>query len=104
MPLDLNRTAAQIEGMAQALRDRHSDREERIERALEAVHTFNVDGYRTRRDEGEQAEFLPGVLEAPDTRYDPPPAPAEFCVAAVDGSHIDVDRHMAARCFLINIG
>lgn len=104
MPLDLNRTAAQIEGMAQALRDRHSDREERIERALEAVHTFNVDGYRTRRDEGEQAEFLPGVLEAPDIRYDPPPAPAEFCVAAVDGSHIDVDRHMAARCFLINIG
>ena len=31
-------------------------------------------------------------------------SPDDFCVAAVDGSHIDVDLHLPARCCLINIG
>ena len=104
MSLDLNRTAAQIDGMAQALRDRQHAREERVARALEAVRTFDPDVYEARRGVGEQAEYLPGVGEHPSTVHDAPPAPGDFCVAAVDGSHVDVDRHMAARCFLINIG
>ncbi len=104
MPLDLNKTAAQIDGMAEALRDQQHDRAERVQRALEAIRAFDPDSYGLRRDESEQSEFLPGVLEQPATVYDAPSAPDEFCVAAVDGSHIDVDRHMAARCFLINIG
>jgi GNAT superfamily N-acetyltransferase len=104
MSLDLASTTAQIDGMAQALRDRQSDRQERIGRALEAVRDFDVDGYRLRRQQSGEAEFLPGVVDAPGSRFAPPSAPADFCVAAVDGSHIDVDRHLPARCFLINIG
>ena len=104
MSLDLNRTAAQIDGMAHALRDRQHAREERVARALEAIRTFDPDVYEARRSEGEQAEYLPGVTEHPAAVHDAPPAPGDFCVAAVDGSHVDVDRHMPARCFLINIG
>jgi hypothetical protein len=33
-----------------------------------------------------------------------PPCPEEFYVLATDGSHIDVDRHRTASCYLINIG
>ena len=42
----------------------------------------------------------------PATPYDPHPPrpPSDFCVAAVDGSHIDVDRHLPVKCCLINIG
>jgi hypothetical protein len=36
--------------------------------------------------------------------YAPPPASNEYTAFATDGSHIDVDRHKAARCYLINIG
>jgi hypothetical protein len=47
------------------------------------------------------------VAEIPD-RLDiheaPPPCPQDFIVLASDGSHIDVDRHRSARCFLINVG
>lgn len=34
----------------------------------------------------------------------PPPAPADWVAASVDGSHIDVDRHLPLRCYLINLG
>lgn len=104
MSLDLNSTAAQIDGMAQALRDRQHAREERVARALAAVRTFDPDVYEARRIDSEQSEYLPGVTEHPATVYDAPPPPADFRVVAVDGSHVDVDRHMPARCFLINIG
>ena len=42
----------------------------------------------------------------PSVTYEPHPPgpPSDFCVAAVDGSHIDVDRHLAVKCCLINIG
>ena len=104
MSLDLNSTAAQIDGMAQALRDRQRAREERVARALAALRALDPDAYEARRVESEQAEHLPGVPERPAAAYDSPPAPGDFRVAAVDGSHVDVDRHMPARCFLINIG
>jgi hypothetical protein len=39
-----------------------------------------------------------------DLHLVPEPLPADFTVMATDGSHIDVDRHRAARCYLINIG
>lgn len=34
----------------------------------------------------------------------PPPLPADWTALAVDGSHIDIDRHLPLRCYLINLG
>ena len=34
----------------------------------------------------------------------PPDVPADWTVVSVDGSHIDVDRHLPLRCHLINLG
>ena len=34
----------------------------------------------------------------------PPEVPKDWTAVAVDGSHIDVDRHLPLRCFLINLG
>ncbi len=36
--------------------------------------------------------------------YPPKQPPLDWSVAAVDGSHIDVDRHILVNCYLINIG
>ncbi len=36
--------------------------------------------------------------------YAAPPPPEAYSVLAVDGSHIDVDRHAPARCFVLNLG
>ena len=35
---------------------------------------------------------------------EPRPAPADWVAVSVDGSHIDVDRHLPLRCHLINLG
>ena len=34
----------------------------------------------------------------------PPEVPTDWTAVSVDGSHIDVDRHLPLRCFLINLG
>ena len=34
----------------------------------------------------------------------PPEVPRDWTAVSVDGSHIDVDRHLPLRCFLINLG
>ena len=106
MSLDLTKTALQIDGMAEELRARQGDRRRRLHRASEAAASFDVPGYedRRRRSESTFAWPAPDVLDSPAARYPPPPLPEDFCVVATDGSHIDVDRHMPARCFLINIG
>ena len=36
--------------------------------------------------------------------YAPSPLPDDWSVVSVDGSHIDVDRHLPVRCSLINLG
>lgn len=106
MSLDLNRTAAQIEGMAEDLRSRQTAREQRLSRAVGLMANFPVDEYRRRLEQNSEniGGSTPTIREAPDSLHAPPQAPADFCVAAVDGSHIDVNRHLPVRCFLINTG
>ena len=104
MPLDFVDTAAQIEGMADELRSRREVREHRLRNALDVMRDFPLDAYEERRRRGDFGWDAPEVKEPPATVHGLPEAPHDHAVAAVDGSHIDVDRHLAARCFLINTG
>ena len=106
MSLDLAKTATQIERMAEDMRSRRSDMEGRLARARRQVESFDTSEYEAKR--ARSSDTLnwtpPRVDEDPSARFDPPSIPDDFCVAAVDGSHIDVDRHLPARCCLVNIG
>ena len=104
MPLDFVDTAAQIEGMADELRSRREVREHRLRNALEVMRDFPLDAYEERRRRGDFGWDAPEVKEPPSAVHGLPETPYDHTVAAVDGSHIDVDRHLAARCFLINTG
>ncbi len=106
MSLDLTGTAVQIDGMAVEMRARQDHHQRRLHAALEAIWAFPLDEYAEKREQGggDAAWNAPAVLESPGARHPEPPMPADFSVVAVDGSHIDVDRHLAARCFLINTG
>ncbi len=106
MSLDLTQTAIQIDRMAQELRSRDAGRRSRIERAVETLLRFDAEEYAEKLLSSRQtlAWSLPGVPDDPAARHAAPAAPDDFCVVATDGSHIDVDRHLPARCFLINIG
>ena len=106
MSLDLERTALQIDEMAAHLRSQQSDRTRRLRRAVETAHGFDVEAYRQERERGADSLRwgLPGVLDSPAARRAAPDPPGDYRVAAADGSHIDIDRHLPARCYLINVG
>jgi len=105
MALDLTKTVSQIDTLAQHLTNVRDDRARRLGRVLDAVASADVEQLAAKVEAGHGRPFLCASPEdAPGARYAPTEIPADFCVASVDGSHIDVDRHIPVRCYLINIG
>lgn len=104
MALDMTRTAGQLYDAMPSMREQWGSHLRALERAT--GHFAAVDPHETeaRRATGKAtwlAARLDGALRG---GFAPPPLPSDHVVVAVDGSHVDVDRHAAARCFLINIG
>jgi len=106
--LDLTKVVAQIWGMVAGLKAGGEERRERLRYALDVLRDKSIDLDRLRqRIEDSQRKttwLVAGLVDGLDRRYKLPPLPKEFTVIATDGSHIDVDRHRSARCYLINIG
>ena len=106
MALDLTRTAIQIDDMAVALKAGRADKGARFESACKAAHEFDPAFYLAKREQpGTELNWIvPEIRERLDSTYSPPPLPDDYCVVGVDGSHIDVSRHIPAHCYLINVG
>lgn len=106
--LDLAGVVAQVEAMAAerlaagpALRARA----EAARRALEACGGGDALAALRRRAEAAKLPWLAAIpLETPLATFPPPPRPADYAVAAADGSQIFPDRHEVALCYLINVG
>lgn len=105
MALDLYRTAAQIDA-AVAGADFGTGRERRMDAVLAALRGSDAATLNARVEAAQGLlAFLPAeAVEPPGAVFDAPPPPSDFSVVAVDGSHIDVNRHLPLRCSLINIG
>jgi hypothetical protein len=106
MSLDLNKVASQIEGMAASLKAEQKDKEARLSHALEVLHAKSSDiaSLKKRIDYSKTTWLVAGLTNELMGRHKPKRCPTDFAIIAVDGSHIDVDRHSAARCCLINVG
>ena len=105
MALDLARTVGQIDSLARRLHDRRDERSARLARALAAMAGADAGELRRKLESNLSRPFLcPGLIAGLAGRYQPPGLPPDFCVAATDGSHIDVDRHTPVKCYLINVG
>ena len=104
MSLDLHKIAGQIEEVALRLRNQDTDRAARLERALSILTTAQPEVLEGKRVLSRATFLIPGITESLAGHYPCPPLPPDYAVLAVDGSHIDVDRHLALQCYLINIG
>ncbi|MFC1937830.1 DNA double-strand break repair nuclease NurA [Chloroflexota bacterium] len=106
MSLDLTKIAAQVAGMVARLKAGTADRQERLNRALDILHdqTDELDSLMKKIASSKTTWLVAGLVDGLGQHYKEPACPSEFTVIATDGSHIDVDRHRSARCYLINIG
>jgi hypothetical protein len=92
--------------MVARLKEGRAEREQRLSYARQVFGDKAIDLEELKRKiAASRTTWLVAELtEGLAMRYPPPPVPTEFNVIATDGSHIDVDRHRATRCYLINIG
>ena len=106
MALDLGLTTYQLlsalNGLAPDIRNRRRRLDDAIDRAL-AVPADEA-AFRTaavgRRPYISARTGPEGLLDS----RPPPEVPQDWTALSVDGSHIDVDRHLPLRCHLINLG
>ena len=106
MALDLGLTTHQLlstlDGVVSDARTRGHRLDDAVERAL-AVPADEA-AFRTaavgRRPYISARSGPEGLLNS----IVPPEVPADWTAVSVDGSHIDVDRHLPLRCHLINLG
>lgn len=106
MTLDLSQVVAQVGSLTQALKAAIEEKGERLHLALNTLHRQHDQEAALRHKLGtaKTTWLVAEPKESLEATHPTPPCPAEFTVLAVDGSHIDVDRHSPARCYLINIG
>jgi hypothetical protein len=106
LSLDLTKVAVQVGAMIAGLKDGRAAGEQRLRFALDTLGSpaIDLDALQKKIRAGKTTWLVAELTEGLNRRYPLPPTPADFTVIATDGSHIDVDRHRAARCFLINIG
>ena len=111
MALDLSKTITQLEELTRHMSGQHDAHAAALAAALAHLASADPDEVEARRRAG-QVTWLAAGLD-PSTgsgqallagAVAPAPLPPDHAVVAVDGSHIDVDRHSPVRCYLVNIG
>ncbi len=106
MSLDLTKVALQVGEMLSKLKAGLSERQEHLQYALNTIRrqAGDIDNLKKKIAQSKTTWLVAGLVDGLDQHYKAPLLPAEFTVIASDGSHIDVDRHRSARCYLVNIG
>ena len=105
MPLDLGDIVPQLEELALRLGHTKGDRELRLNALLETAAGVDAATAEEITQAAQDRPFLAAMaVDGLLGSREPPSPPSDWCVAAVDGSHVDVDRHLPVSCFLINLG
>jgi len=106
MSLDLTKVVSQVGGMVARLKAGSKERENRLQYALDTLHNQvgDIENLARKIDSSKTTWLVAGLVDGLDRCYQALPIPDEFTIVATDGSHIDVDRHKSARCYLLNIG
>jgi len=104
MPLNLDSVSQQIDALAADLQAQGNDRAVRLRLAAETLATADGDALNRKRSAARNFAWgVPRLSRSIGTRVAPVAAPSDYRALATDGSHIDVERHLAARCALVNI-
>jgi len=105
MGLDMGQTVLQLDQLTQAVRGASEARDARLTALINAAAGIDPETATEKTADTRQRPYLAAeVEESLLGAYPPTEPPADWVVAAVDGSHIDVDRHLPVACYLLNFG
>ena len=111
MALDLSKTVAQLEELTRHMSGQRDAHAAALAAAIAHLASADPDEVEARRRSGQVTWLVAGLAPSADSgkaqlagAVEPAPLPPDHAVVAVDGSHIDVDRHSPVRCYLVNIG
>ena len=106
MSLDLSKVAAQVVNMISRLKEGRADRQQRLQNSFITLtsEAIDLDDLKKKIEASKTSWLVAELTDGLGKRYPAPLVPGDFTVIATDGSHIEVDRHHATRCYLINIG
>ena len=105
MGLDMGQTVLQLDQLTQSVRGASEARDQRLTALINAAAGVDPDTAASKTADTDQRPYLAAqVEESLLGAYPPAETPADWVVAAVDGSHIDVDRHLPVACYLLNFG
>ncbi len=107
MTLDITKIAGQIGDMVIKMKSGNQGLREHLKCAQDKLcdSTINLEALKRKIADAKTPNWSPaGLYDGLGRHYPAPPVPTEYTALATDGSHIDIDRHKAARCYLINIG
>ncbi len=106
MALDFGQTARQMMSAMGNLSTTARSRRQRFADTLDRALAITPDDAAQRTASAANRPFI-AARTGPEGLLDtipPSPAPPDWTAVSVDGSHIDVDRHLPLRCYLINLG
>lgn len=104
MSLDLHKVAFQVESVASELSDAQTNWSAKLKDTVHNLTTAEPSSIEEKRIRSRSTFLTAGVGTSISEKHNPTQLPKDYTVLAVDGSHIDVDRHLALKCYLINIG
>jgi len=101
----MGQTVLQLDQLTQSVHGDSQAREERLTALINTAARVDRETAAEKTGDTKQRPYLAAeVLESLLGAYPPAEPPNDWAVAAVDGSHIDVDRHLPVACYLLNFG
>ena len=106
MALDFGQTARQLMAAMGDVAATTRSRRQRFADTLDRALAISPSEAANRTDLAGRRPFIAARTgdESLLASIPPPEAPSDWSALSVDGSHIDVDRHLPLRCYLINLG
>ena len=104
MSLDIHNVVQQIEGATNHIREQSKFYHEQLNKSYDTLLRSDTTKIEAKRISSNTNFLIPGISKSLSSKYKLPDLPENHSVLAVDGSHIDIDRHLPIQCCLINIG
>ena len=104
MPFDFELIAEKLQKAVKLIKSDDNLYYQRVDKLIDFYKKSDPYLIEQKRNEGNHKWLAAKFLDNKITTYSPKQLPKDYRVIAVDGSHIDVDRHSPIKCVVLNIG